>query len=461
MEKQHAPNHYDHVIESLSSIEYLHRACAHIQSGWIVKLSDMGLKLELARHAHSHMQQSARLDRQLIALSRYQQSQRMIPTSLVDTLRRIDDAHDANECLVQLYTVVIPKLGARYERLIESLHPLLDAGAAELLKAHLPTLREEIAWGVRMTTCLPGRRGLTPRVQDCMRAFNAADDGRRIAREQAIWQPLDRVPRAVRPDWMPRAIPGALRTVPMNGWTDPKGIGLAMHNQMHGEFTTMELMSRCAYEHPDMPAAFHLDMTRHAADEARHAGIFAELAARFDVSYGDHPVYTLTYDGYYEFEPACERGSRDELLWRITLRGTIDEGLALDDLAYQADSRSFLEQGEIADACRYILADETFHVQGALKWARHLCGNDEAAVVAAREGAKGFLDLRLNTRRREFEQNHADLVDAELRYRHAVAAAPRPVIPFSRALNVAARRLAGYTDNDLEQLRTWGYVDAR
>ena len=260
---------------------------------------------------------------------------------------------------------------------------------------------------------------------------------------------------------MPTAVPGSLRIVPENGWTDPTGIGLAMHNQMHGEFTTMELMSRCSYEHPDLPSDFHLDMSRHASDEARHAEIFAELAAKYDVQYGDYPIYTLTYDGYYDFEPEVAPGSKRELLWRISLRGTIDEGLALDDLAFQAQSRDYLEQHDIAQACRYILADETFHVQGALKWARFLCDGDEEQVVWHRVQAKEFLEHRLRSRRYEFEQSHAQLVAAELDHRRKIAAAQRPSLPFKRVLNSTARRLAGYTDADLQCLAAWGYVDAR
>ena len=186
-----------------------------------------------------------------------------------------------------------------------------------------------------------------------------------------------------------------------------------------------------------------------------------ELAALYDVQYGDYPVYTLTYDAYYEFDPACPVGSKQELLWRLILRGTIDEGLALDDLAYQAKSRDFLDQQKFANACRYILADETFHVQGALKWSRYLCDRNEEQVTQQRETARQFLNTKLCERRLAYEQQHAKQVEEELAYRREVAAAERPEIPYTRVLNRSARMAAGYTEADINQVLQWGYADAK
>src|SRR5206468_3977748 len=201
-----------------------------------------------------------------------------------------------------------------------------------------------------------------------------------------------------------RATPGAMRMVPLDRWTDRAGIGLAMHNQMHGEYTTMELCSRNLYEHPDMPLAFHVEMARQAADEARHALIFQKLAAEHGVRYEDYPIYTLSYDSYYQYAGFHPPGSRGELLWRLLLRGTVDEGLALDDLLFQIRNREHFGQSEIAARLRYVLGDETFHVQAALKWVRFLCQGDEARVVAERERARDFMQGFLFARRYRFER---------------------------------------------------------
>src|SRR5262249_46093647 len=149
---------------------------------------------------------------------------------------------------------------------------------------------------------------------------------------------------------------GAMRLIPEDALTDPKGMGLFLHNLINGEYTTMELVSRCLYEHPDLPPPFQMHLARQASDEARHAQTLEGAALHDGVNYCDYPIYTLTYEGYYEFAP-CPPGSKRELLWRLLIRGTIDEGLALDDFAYQVKCREHLGQPLLADLFRYLLAD--------------------------------------------------------------------------------------------------------
>lgn len=447
--------HFTQVVNRLEHIAYLHRACAQIQAGWNVKLNQMEYKLSLASHTFDDMEQVAKLDRHLVALTRVDSYQGTIPVAWMHALKQLDREANQSTMISGIYHVIKPYLATLYNQLLNQLDPILDINLKRVLNHYMPLLRQQIAWANDQET--PSDHPLLNTLTQVLKQ----PQGESLPRQEGVWQPQDRVNRAVRPENMPRATPGALRLLPKNAWTDPQGIGLAAHNQIHGEFTTMELMSRCLYEHPDMPAAFHLDMARHASDESRHARIFMELAALYDVQYGDYPVYTLTYDAYYEFDPACPMGSKQELLWRLILRGTIDEGLALDDLAYQAKSRDFLDQQKFANACRYILADETFHVQGALKWSRYLCDRNEEQVTQQRETARQFLNTKLCERRLAYEQQHAKQVEEELAYRREVAAAKRPEIPYTRVLNRSARMAAGYTEADINQVLQWGYADAK
>ena len=50
---------------------------------------------------------------------------------------------------------------------------------------------------------------------------------------------------------------------------------------------------------------------------------------REEIVRGDFPVNTIGYESIYEF-PEAEHGSRRELLWRLLLRETYQEGMALD-----------------------------------------------------------------------------------------------------------------------------------
>ena len=105
-----------------------------------------------------------------------------------------------------------------------------------------------------------------------------------------------------------------------------------LHKELDEEYTTLELIARNSYEHPDMPWAFHRDMARQASDEARHAIMIRRLMTARGFRHGDFPLSTSSYDGIYAFEP-CEAGSRKELLWRMLIRQTFMEGLAIDHLA--------------------------------------------------------------------------------------------------------------------------------
>jgi uncharacterized ferritin-like protein (DUF455 family) len=258
---------------------------------------------------------------------------------------------------------------------------------------------------------------------------------------------------------MRRGIPGAMRLLPLESSFDRAGIGLFLHNLVNGEYTTLELASRSMYEHPDMPPAFFQHLARQASDEARHARAIEDLAQKFGVNYGEYPIYTLTYDGYYEYIPAVEPGSKRELCWRLLVRGTIDEGLALDDFMYQARRREYLGQTELAELFRYLLADELFHARAALKWSRHLCGDDETQALAERDLANQTVSKLLDDRRREFVTAHPEEAAREMEHRRRVEESEsKTPLPFERVMNLAARREAGYSDRELAQVIGWGYA---
>ena len=89
--------------------------------------------------------------------------------------------------------------------------------------------------------------------------------GERVPLARAIWAPLDRAPLAQRPPGMKRLPPGAVRLLPLETSYDRVGIGHFFHNLVNGEYTTLELVSRSMYEHPDMPPGFYLALAFYGA----------------------------------------------------------------------------------------------------------------------------------------------------------------------------------------------------
>ncbi|ETX03715.1 MAG: hypothetical protein ETSY1_46335 (plasmid) [Candidatus Entotheonella factor] len=448
---------FHQMLNRLEEMAHLHRSMTQVLAGWNPKMPDLKVKLGCARHAYEHMQQAAKLEQQIAALTR---TNAAIPDLLAVTraaMQSLDARPCPTEVLTGLYKIVLPTLTQLYRDTLAALHPTCDFGTLGLLQPYEGVLAEQRMWGEAMVRHHGGTT--TPYLQALQSALESRYVGPRCQRQEWLWAPLDRVSEAVRPDFLKRAIPGAMRLTPVDRWEDLKGIGLAMHNQLHGEYTTMELTSRNLYEHPEMPTKFHLDMARQAADEARHAIMFEELAEAYGVRIDDYPTYTLTYDGYYAYPEMCEPNSQKELLWRLLIRGTVDEGLALDDLLFQINMRQLLQQDDIVARLHYVLVDETFHVQAALHWVRYLCAGDQARVMDEREVARQYVDTLLRKRRHLYEQMYPDEVAQELstQQRLRAAIAKRPPLPFERYLNIEHRKLSGYADEELDQVVQWGY----
>ena len=217
----------------------------------------------------------------------------------------------------------------------------------------------------------------------------------------------------------------------------------------------MELAGRNLYEHADMPWEFQLESAWHAADEARHSLIIERAANRLGVSYGDYPVYLSSYEGQYQFGP-CEPGSKRELLWRILLRQTFHEGLALDSLAFEVRKRGHAQQFDLASLFEWLLVDEIFHAQSGLRWSRFLCEGNEELVLNERGLAHEYFVAMVKEARARFVIEHPEEAMAEVDQLDSISR--REQLPFHRVLNITARKAAGFTDADLEQIVGWGYV---
>jgi uncharacterized ferritin-like protein (DUF455 family) len=448
---------FDAVIARVTELAFLHRALAHVSAGWAVKVPDLSIKAALARHAYEDLDIAHKLTGHLYALTRQPADKAVLPRGMSEAARMIDLAPNADAMLVALYGIGRRHLFHAYEELSKLLDPVLDAQLLYLAHPAVEVLRSQLKYGqtvlqARLETCTDEY------AEQVEAAFSRRRSGEHMELGQALWSPLDRAERAQRPASMKRAKPGSMRALPLDSARDPEGVAQFVHNLINGEYTTLELCARSSYEHPDLPASFHLAMLRQAGDEARHAQGLENVLSKLGHKYGDFPVYTLTYDAYYAFA-GCDPGSKRELLFRLLVRGSIDEGLALDDFAFQIEHRAHLQQEELAELFKYLLADESFHVQSALKWSRHLCGEDETKVLAEREAANTAVNTLLDERRREFVAAHPEEAMAELVHKRRVAALEaKDPLPFTRKTNVAARKSAGYSEADLRQLNAWGYV---
>jgi uncharacterized ferritin-like protein (DUF455 family) len=442
------------LADALHELRFFERATAHVLMGWCVKIPELEIKLAAARHAFAAMTAAAQLGKHIGALAGGDPSPagtpaRPVPVGWRSVLHRIDACAGASELMAGLYGVVKPNLATRYRAL--ALDPILDAELEPLVRAAIARLDNESAWGARFAETRAAFR------HDIEALWNARNTSIEKIDGEVVWRPLDRVPHAVRPEAWDCGIPGELRPVPADAINDPRDNAILLHNNINGEVTTLELVLRCSYEHPDMPEAFHLGLARHASDEARHTIALDRLLAKLGLRYGDLPTYTTSYDTLYEYAP-CPAGSRQELLWRLLLRTTLQEAFSLEDLAFQSRLRAHFEQDEIARVFDYLLADEVFHVQNGLRWCRWLCDEDATRTAQERERAHAYYNETMRQRRETYVRTHPQRVMAEHAWIEELKQRVPLDVPFQETINVDARRRAGFTQAEIQQVLEWGYA---
>ncbi len=198
--------------------------------------------------------------------------------------------------------------------------------------------------------------------------------------------------------------------VPARSPFTPEGRAALLHAICHIEFNAINLALDAVWRFEGMPTAFYLDWIGVAAEEASHFRLLRDHLRTLGHDYGDF----LAHDGLWAM---CDRTAGD-IVARMALvprtleaRGLDATPLIQDKLTRAGDLRAV----EILDI---ILRDEVGHVAIGNRWFHHLC--------------------------------QAQQLDAVQLYPKLVAQydAPRMRPPF----NEAARRAAGFTDEELAYL---------
>lgn len=440
---------------SLVRLAWIERALAHVLAGWAVKMPAFEAKLAFGLHMHRAMERATLLRGRVNGLCRATATEATLPDGWRSLLSHLDRASTPARLLAAVYRWFAPRLAELYETHLRETDPDGDRASVELIRSFLPQLKEERKRGLSLP---PANRRADDRAwfRELEQIWHGRTAGAPLALADGLWGPLDRVPGAVRPEGSRFSPLGSLGVFPRDPLHDPRDLGMSLHKELDEEYTTLELIARNSYEHPDMPWAFHRDMARQASDEARHAAMIERVMDVRGFRHGDFPLSASSYDGIYEFEP-CAPGSRRELLWRMLIRQTFMEGLAIDHLPGEIERRRRAGQSDIAAVFEYILRDEVFHAQSGQRWARELLGDDPQALLKAREEAIGYFTRRAEAAREHFVMNHLDDAMGELEAVEAARELGGGKLP-ERPLNRTGRVQAGYTDEDIRQVVSWGYA---
>jgi uncharacterized ferritin-like protein (DUF455 family) len=259
--------------------------------------------------------------------------------------------------------------------------------------------------------------------QAALQALCIPEPAEKVAATHAVAQaaatlsiaPHAPVPTAVLPGRPPRPELIHPAQVPRRSPFKPEGLAALLHAIAHIEFNAINLALDAAWRFDGMPREFHLDWLRVAAEEADHFSLLREHLASLGMAYGDLPAHDNLWS-------MCVK-TQDDVVARMALVPRTLEARGLDATPQIQQKLRLVgtpaaqRAVEILDI---ILRDEIGHVAIGNRWYRWLC---------QREGLDPVAHYRVLAERHD---------------------APKLYPPF----NDAARRKAGFTDEELAQMLT-------
>src|SRR5262245_26070925 len=195
-----------------------------------------------------------------------------------------------------------------------------------------------------------------------------------------------------------------------------------VHGILVGELQAMEGAGRTVYDFPDAPWEFSLDMARQVWDESRHVEIYLGLLEHLGGYVGEFPESTILW------RCACA----EDAAARVAGVNRGLEGLACDVFNQLIHVAGKTGDPIIERAVDYVLADEITHVRMGSKWLNKLTEGDPARRRRAIEFQES-IDERFNLGGVRRDGAHEEV---------------------SISIARDARRLAGFTDAEIERLIT-------
>lgn len=172
-------------------------------------------------------------------------------------------------------------------------------------------------------------------------------------------EPLAEAGRPERPELLPP------RAMPRRELSGPEGHAALIHALCHIEFTAINLALDAVYRFRDLPAAFHADWLRVAAEEVLHFRLLSEHLRSLSHDYGDYPAH----GGLWETAMATAH----DPLARMAVIPRYFEARGLDVTpGIQAKLCGYGDRAG-ADILDVVLRDEVGHVAAGDRWFRHLC----------------------------------------------------------------------------------------
>ncbi len=474
----------------LGVFRYVETALLRLMAARIATVPELDVKIELARQVAFGAERADALWKRTTQLLWPEDRDVLLHPAPAALLRALEDEAPGTAGLLGGIGLVAASLARAYREHAGATDPITDAPTVRLLK-HLAEDAQALGdWaGARATAAVDGAPSEAPSfVRDLERRFVAAreswttlpdpqSEGASLRAElgRAPEGPGARVEMVAR-DGRFRDL-GPDETPPPEPLDTPQGRLAYLLRTLNFELFAAELMGRNLYEFgPTLPWQFTLDMARQCWDEARHAEIMVRRIEATGVPWqpgepGFAP-YPLDNGPWADIYPGG-------LFERLVAMNRGIEGLSLDTHLYRFDTFAGLGDDVGAATHLYIVADEAPHVGFGTRWLRYLLFREtqprqaDLALIPffpvmgqqfapgedppGQEERRIFQEAEARSWERIAERRLARLEQEGRADFAAPTDAPPPTGPSvlgvrrRDAVNRLARRLAGYTEEEIEQ----------
>jgi len=203
-----------------------------------------------------------------------------------------------------------------------------------------------------------------------------------------------------------------------------------VHRHMSNEITSLDIAAQCLVDFPDAPWKLRMELARQCWDESRHIRALERRLREMGGFKGEFPISA------FEWSITC---AIDNLPGRLATQNRTFEAGAMDVVAGLIASIRDAGDSATADVLDGILADEVQHVRFANRWIKKLASEDRRVLIKVAQAIRFLAEANSRLVAQEGEASGGG----------KIYEAPDKRIP---AVNVADRKLAEFTDEEVQEI---------
>ncbi|MGH2354818.1 MAG: hypothetical protein ACRDJN_24685, partial [Chloroflexota bacterium] len=136
----------DENARRLSVLQYVETVTMRTMAGWIARVPELDVKIELARQVAFAAERADALGKRVAQLLWPDERDVLLHPQVVQLLRDVDESHDTVSLVAGLGAVVLPNLGRAYQAHAAATDPITDAPTVRLLKRLEDDVRAAGEW---------------------------------------------------------------------------------------------------------------------------------------------------------------------------------------------------------------------------------------------------------------------------------------------------------------------------